>query len=263
MKNLFAILFITTACIVFASCQKVIHVDLNSSAPKLVVEGEVSDQTGPYTIHLSRSVNFDQSNTLPPASGATVAITDSTIGFTDTLTETSTPGFYTTHSLVGVQGHTYQLYIKDGSNEYRSSSTMPAKVPLDSLFVTNFDVFGKLLKQITPVYTDPGGVKNQYRFIEYVDGKKIDKIFVYDDKYTDGLVNNRPITNSDTDVVAGNTVRLEMQCIDEPVYKFLNTLDESALGESSTPGNPVNNITGGALGYFSAHTSESRTIIVP
>jgi len=262
MKNIFSITAIAAICISFAACQKVVNINLNDSNPKLVVEGEVSDASAPFKVHLSRSVNFDQSNVPPPVTGATVVVTDSTTGAVDTLRET-TPGIYTTKPMAGVPGHTYKLYIKNGNSEYFASSTMPMPVTLDSMYVTNFDAFGNISKQVTPVFTDPAGVNNYYRFVEYVDGKKLDKIFTFSDKYTDGLVNNMPIFNEDTDVVAGNNLMLEMQCIDKPSYEFFRTMSESSLGSSSTPGNPVNNISGGALGYFSAHTTTSRSLIVP
>ena len=56
-----------------------------------------------------------------------------------------------------------------------------------------------------------------------------------------------------------------MECIDRPIYKYWYSLDRSATGGSgqATPSNPVTNLQGGALGYFSAHTLQSRTMIVP
>ncbi|XZF14496.1 DUF4249 domain-containing protein [Chitinophagaceae bacterium MMS25-I14] len=262
MKTIFHIAIVAIISISFTACTKVIHVDLNSSDPKLVVEGSVNDQPGPYMIHLSRSVNFDEDNTQPPVTGAIVTIADNVAGIMDTLSENA-PGYYYTHSISGVAGHTYLLTINDHGAVYSCQSTMPQPVALDSVYVTNFNAFGKTRKQVTPVFKDPVGIKNFYRFVEYVDGKKLDRIFVYSDKFTDGLINNRPIINRDTDVITGNNLKLEMQCIDENSYNYLNSLDQSALGESSTPGNPVNNISGGALGYFNAYTSNSRSIIVP
>jgi len=40
-------------------------------------------------------------------------------------------------------------------------------------------------------------------------------------------------------------------------------MDQSSLGNGSNlAANPVTDIVGGALGYFSAHTSQTRSIIV-
>lgn len=259
----FIIIAITLLTTALASCTKVIHVDLNSAAPKLVVEATINDKPGPYYVVLSRTVNFDQPNQFPAATGATVVITDATAGVTDTLTETS-PGRYQTHTINGITGHTYQMTIYADNTTYTSSSTIPAVVPLDSMYSENFTAFGGVSKSIIPVYTDPAGVENFYRFIEVVNGKRLLNNYVRNDDRTDGLKNTRPLFNDDDDIKTGDTLVLEMQCIDKSVYTYFNSLDESSTGSGqSTPANPVNNITGGALGYFSAYNTQSKTIIVP
>jgi hypothetical protein len=141
---------------------------------------------------------------------------------------------------------------------------MPALVPFDSLYSENFTAFGGLSKSIIPVYTDPAGVENFYRFIEVVNGRHIDNIYVRNDDRADGLRSTRPLFNDDDDVKAGDTLVLEMQGIDKGVYTYFNSMDEASTGSgNSIPANPVNNITGGALGYFSAYTTQTKTIIVP
>ena len=54
-----------------------------------------------------------------------------------------------------------------------------------------------------------------------------------------------------------------MQCIDNAVYKYWFSLNQSATGtsQSASPANAVSNISGGALGYFSVHTVESKTVV--
>ena len=54
-----------------------------------------------------------------------------------------------------------------------------------------------------------------------------------------------------------------MQNIDPVVYKYWFSLSQNATGEtqSASPANPVSNIKGGALGYFSAHTISTKSII--
>jgi hypothetical protein len=62
----------------------------------------------------------------------------------------------------------------------------------------------------------------------------------------------------------GDTVAVEMHCIDPAMYKYWFSLSQSATGETETasPANPVTNLSGGTLGYFSAHTVRSKSIIV-
>jgi hypothetical protein len=53
--------------------------------------------------------------------------------------------------------------------------------------------------------------------------------------------------------------------IDEAVYKYWYSLHFNGGdgGNIATPANPVTNISGGALGYFSAQTVDRKTVIAP
>ena len=56
-----------------------------------------------------------------------------------------------------------------------------------------------------------------------------------------------------------------MQCVDVAVYNYFKALplvNISNSGGDITHVNPVSNISNGALGYFSAHTSEVKSIII-
>src|ERR1700739_4217356 len=80
--------------ITFYSCQKTVVLDLNTAAPQIIIQGEVTDSAGPYTIAINQTVGFYADNTFPAVSGAVVKISDNN-GVTDSLTET-TPGVYST-----------------------------------------------------------------------------------------------------------------------------------------------------------------------
>jgi hypothetical protein len=58
-------------------------------------------------------------------------------------------------------------------------------------------------------------------------------------------------------------VNIEMQCIDKNVYDYFFAIASVIQGQSATPANPVNNISGGALGYFSACTVGRTSVIIP
>src|SRR5262249_44887474 len=99
-------------------------------------------------------------------------------------------------------------------------------------------------------------------------GRKEESIFVDDDEFTDGqtvkaqLNYNNDTDNPARDIKSGDSVRIDMICNDAAVYKFWYSLNNGATGtgESASPSNPVSNITGGALGYFSAQTMQVTII---
>ncbi len=117
-----------------------------------------------------------------------------------------------------------------------------------------------------PVFFDPADVQNNYLFFLYVNGKK-DKGFgnVFNDNFINGVRNQRPIIGGqDFKVTSKDVITVEMQCIDKSAYDYFYSLDQiTGNGNSATPANPVSNITGGALGYFSAHTVRKATAVIP
>ena len=71
--------------------------------------------------------------------------------------------------------------------------------------------------------------------------------------------------NDPRNIKSGDTVTIEMLGIDEAVYKYWYSLHFNGGdgGNIATPANPVTNVSGGALGYFSAQTVDRKTVIVP
>ena len=43
------------------SCTKVVTINLNSAAPKIIIEGNISDQPASCSVKLSKTVNFNES----------------------------------------------------------------------------------------------------------------------------------------------------------------------------------------------------------
>ncbi|HEY4148372.1 MAG TPA: DUF4249 domain-containing protein [Chitinophagaceae bacterium] len=248
-----------------AGCKKVIHVDLNDVAPQIVITGDVTNATGPYIVNISKTVNFSESNVFPPVQGAQVTITG-TDGTHDNLAET-TPGRYaTTLSWLGKTGVSYTLTVVTGGQTYTATSTMPPQVPLDSVsFQATTGLGRKLHLQAVPNYQDPAGVSNYYQFTENINGQDYTKkVFASNDRLSDGKYTSRRL-DTDTTLQVGDLLLVSMYCIDQGVYNYLSTLNnESDAGNFSsvTPANPTSNINNGALGYFSAHSTQSRQVIV-
>jgi hypothetical protein len=257
----FAVVIICS--ILLGSCEKVIDVNYKEAEKKYVVEGEVSNITASgNTVKISQTKKFEDANAFTGISGATVTIQVNN-GIIYTLPEVST-GIYKTTAFTGVPGSEYKLTVSVNGNTFSAISKMPSQVvSLDTVTVVDL-AFGGSSKTIQPDYLDPVGLGNSYRFIQYVNGVQLKKVFVQNDELSDGIRVTRPLLNQDSDLKSGNTVKVDMLCIDENIYKYWYSLDQAATGSSSaTPANPITNITGGALGYFSAYSITSKTTIVP
>lgn len=252
-----------------SSCQKVIHLDLNKADKKYVIEANVTDQAGTAEVLLSQTKNFDDNNDFAGVSGATITVKEEG-GALTTFSETS-PGHYEAPNLAGSSGKIYDLQVTVGGNVFTATSTMPVKINLDSIYVTDENIFAETRKIVNVEFQDPPGRGNNYRFIQYVNGLKEKTLFVQNDDYTDGRLNISklyyfPDDNSDSTIIhTGDNVRIDMLCIDAAVYQYWFSLARNTNGDNNntTPANPVSNIQGGALGYFSAQTLQTRTMKVP
>ncbi|MFC4231248.1 DUF4249 domain-containing protein [Parasediminibacterium paludis] len=248
----------------FAACTKVIDINLNDAAPQLVIQGNVTNQAGITTVSISKSVNYSQDNVFPTVSGAVVTIKDSTTGITTPLAEI-TPGIYQTATIVGTPGHIYLLNVLVNGATYKASSTMPSPVTLDSITFQVNSGFGQTLINPMPNFQDPAGINNNYQFIQTINSKITKKIFVFDDRLSDGRYISRQLFNDSAYIQPKDTVQLEMRCIDKNVYEYFKQLSglDPTNGQPTAPTNPVSNISGGVLGYFSAQTTQKKKAIVP
>jgi hypothetical protein len=261
LKLYIATLIITTVAI---SCTKVIDLKLGNDSGKLVIEGNITNVNGPQNIVLSRNVSLNSTNTYPPVTGATVTVSDDS-GHVYSFTE-GPAGTYSAFQMVGVAGSAYTMTVITGGITYTATSLMPVAVPLDSITSKKNDFnASKNRREITVHLQDPPGVANQYRFVMHVNGVQVNSVFAFDDEFTNGRYVNGDLVENATDIYPGDSVKVEMQCIDKPIYTYWVTLMHQQLngpGGGVAPSNPPTNITPACLGYFSAHSTESKTIVV-
>jgi hypothetical protein len=266
MNNAFTRYVLTTA-LFFLSCTKVIRLGLNNDAGQLDIEAKVTNADTTQTIFLRKNVAFSVTNDYPAVTGASVVVSDSH-GNIYPFTETK-PGTYTSRHFAGSAGWTYNLQVQVDGPLYTATSTMPSRVRMDSLTDKNRPLNrrqdGRDQKVISVYYQDPPGIANQYRFIEWVNGVQVKAVFTYDDQLTDGRYVTIDLLEQDIDIYAGDSVRVEMQCIDQPVYTYWFALESQQANNFNgtvAPANPPTNISPETLGYFSAHTTQTINYLV-
>ena len=260
-KYYLAALLITLSAI---SCTKVIDLKLGNDTGKLVIEANLTDAGGPQLIKLSRNVPFTSNNTYPPVTGATVSITDMN-GIVYPFTE-RTPGSYSADPLTGFAGVKYKMTVLTDGTTYSANSIMPAAVYLDSITSKKNDFnSSKNRREITVHFLDAAQVQNRYRFILYVNQVQVPDTFALNDDFSDGRFVDFDLIENDVDIYPGDAVTVEMQCIDKSMYTYWFSLMQQSAnnpGGGVAPSNPPTNITPLCLGYFSAHTTQTRTILV-
>jgi hypothetical protein len=269
MKQQISSLSFILGLLLLSSCTEKIDIDLNSSDPQIVIQGSISNSGLPSIISLTASVNYDESNDFPKVEGAMVSLNDN-LGNSVVLPETS-PGIYSTLTITGTIGNTYFLTVEADGKTLTSNSTVPNQVPFDSLIVEvntstggGFGPNGESSSHYVKVqYQDPAEETNYYRFVEYVNGE-FKKSYVYDDRLSNGLFVTQDLIRSDRNLSPGDTLKIEMQCVDFFVYDYFFSFGNLFGGptNSSTPSNPNTNISGSELGYFSAHTFEVKEDVI-
>ncbi len=249
------------------SCEKVIDVDLKNVEPKIVIEGIVDNSGRPAMVKITKSVSFSNTAAAPTVSGAIVKITNDA-GSVFTLAETAT-GKYTNASLQGQVGKSYTLTVQNAGVTYMAKSTIPRPAPIDTIYQETVQ-----LPTITPgaatsngkivslVYTDIVGFGDNAHVVQTINGNVDNTLIVGDDQFADA--GNTPFQlypNKNTKLKTGDIVKVELRFIDKTIFRYLLGIQEIQQG-NSVPANPDSNFSGGCLGFFSAHTSETKTIVI-
>src|SRR5690606_35605359 len=141
-------------------CEKVIDLDLKDAEKKYVIEGILTDQPDRTKVLISQSKKFDEGNDFPGVSDASVSITDNATGESTELVETS-PGVYEAASMKGIPGHAYTLRVSIGETSFTATSTMPLFVNMDTIYVTEENMFGEIWKLANIELQDPEGIENR------------------------------------------------------------------------------------------------------
>ncbi len=253
------------SCILY-SCQKVVNINLNAASPTLVVQANISNQPGPYSVVLTQSVGFTTPNTFPAVTGARVIIEDN-VGNADTLKE-SPAGTYTGSKLTGTPNRTYTLLINANGNNYTSVCTMPAPVNIDSISLKYIPLNGS--NSVFISFKDPATGNNYYNGVEIVNRVVKNQDWTLSDVGfgVNGHEITGPISSGGYQLKSGDTATILLECIDVGMYNYYNSLynasGSSGIGPGNpTPANPPSNISNGALGYFNACAITSRSIIIP
>ncbi|MCU0438723.1 MAG: DUF4249 domain-containing protein [Raineya sp.] len=265
MKKL--IIVSAVSLLTLTACEKEIDLNLENKSGQLVIEGNISDKEEPHIVRVTRSVAFTQANQYPAVSNALVIISDN-LGMIDTLKYTSDGNYNTEKLKAGVSGRTYTLKVLLDGKTYTAQSELPEKVPLTGLKLIPMTFLGNTNYDVLPEYTDPPTLGNNYAFIVRANSKKGIVFEIESDNLGNGVANQRDLDIPEDDgdsVKKGDIVYVEMRSIDKNIHTYytaVNQLTSNGPGGGISPANPPTNISGGALGYFSAHTSQILSIVV-
>ncbi|CAM3734277.1 DUF4249 domain-containing protein [Pontibacter korlensis] len=253
MKKIFLYL-IAMVTLALNSCEEVIDYELDTAETKLVVEGLITDQPGPYNVRLSSTIGYLDQGLTPGINGALVIVSDNH-GTADTLRQIS-DGLYQTTKLKGTPGYTYYFKAVVNGQEYTAQSYMPAVSPIDSITFEYQTAMDEDDEGYHPFihFQDPLGKGDNYRWNVYVNGVLVpDELAVLNDDIYDGNYGHADMGFA---LKQGDQIKVELYAINKPAYKFwialVNQQNSSGGPFESTPANAPTNISNGAIGFFGA-----------
>lgn len=267
MKNLVCYFLIAILVVFSYSCEKVIEIPLNDADQEIVVEAVARNFVGESYVLLSKTGSVYAEEGFEKLSGATVTITDNSGVETIFTEDPEQLGKYIAPSFLTVPNETYKLNVKYEDKVITSSCKTQSLPKIDSLtFIEQVPAFGPSAGDTSLLvfyhFVDNGDETNYYRFRLWVNGVADNNYYIGDDQLGNGQYISAPFFA--TEVKSKDTLHVELQSIDEANYTYLftlaNNLNQSPF--SATPSNPVSNIEN-AIGYFSASTIDSLTVIFP
>ncbi len=146
------------------SCVERIDFDSSNTTAQLVIEGQINDEPGPYTIRVNRTRKVLDFGEVKPVSASKVIIFDN-LGNSETLTESS-PGVYKTktNGIRGIVGREYVLRVETRDGKVFESS--PEKINPAGEVESIYYRFEKFEPQTGPT---------QYQFRFYINSRGEDQ----------------------------------------------------------------------------------------
>lgn len=269
-RRVIKFLLLSLPSVLLFSCEKVIDLNLDNAESKIVIEGNLTDHSKECFVYISETQPLDEIGRFVGVSNAYVTITDNTSGKTDSLQEIE-KGVYYNSELKARLGNAYTLKVVTDKDTYTATSTMVSTfIEMDTVIVELNPIYNNYTTSV--YFSDPADQQNQYLFMIYKNNKKYNSFYVQEDEFFNGkdVKQNLPVFSEEEEdnILLGDTVKVRMQSIDKNVFRYFYSLNAGALGGTGgpasfgSPANPVSNISGDALGYFSVHTNQVKTTIV-
>ncbi|NND51842.1 MAG: DUF4249 domain-containing protein [Flavobacteriaceae bacterium] len=253
--------FLFIGLILIVSCEDPIRVDLDTEAPRLVIDASINWFKGTpgndQSIKLSLSAPYFNSVN-PPANDAIVSIFDGN-NTAFTFLEDGDSGIYKNSNFTPELEQTYVLTIVYDNEIYTGTETFIPVVPFDFIEQSNTGGFSGEDIEIKAYYTDPLNEENFYFFEFISDIPIIPTLEVYEDRFTNG--NQIFGYYTEEDLASGDVVTVRNYGISEQFYAFMFILLQQNSEEGGGPfetqpatvrGNCVNttNPDNFPLGYF-------------
>lgn len=269
--TLILVLFLTFGLV---SCEEVIDVDLDTAAPRLVIDASLKWEKGTdgstQKIKLTTTTGyFDQ--TIPAVSNATVFVTNSSEQQFDFMEMLPSSGDYICTNFIPTLNENYTLTVIVNGNTYTATEKLMPVPEIDKIEQKDDGGFGGGNIEIKFFYTDNGTTSDFYLSRAQLSRYSIPQYGVSNDKFYQG--NQISDIYSNEDIESGDTIDYTLSGISEGYFNYMQVLLSIAGNAGGGPfqsppatvrGNILNttDINNYALGFFSVSETASINYMV-
>lgn len=244
------IIVLLVPLVILTSCKKDIDIDYNQIDPLYVVEAYVSDNG--MQARISMTNDMDNNDTSSSISGASVTITGSD-GSSETLPYVGN-GTYKSF-VCGTPGVEYRIDIDLDGHHFSSTSTMQEMPELNEFHFFWQNVVGQKILMAELLFQDIPNEDNWYFVHLYKNNTGFSWAVKRDEVNPDGEIQQlfsfgREDSDDEDMLREGDRLHLELRAIDQRTFDYFYSMQIM----DNTGTNPIQNFTGGCLGYFSAYS---------
>lgn len=276
MKNNLIIFFL--ASVVLTACEKTVLIDVTQNQPRVIIEGQVTNQPGYQYVKVTRSSNFYSTGQSPRIENASITVSDDAgneylfVHNPGGLADSA--GYYKPAvPFVGVVGRTYHLVVQVDESQYEAEDLLTPVTTIDSLGYQINDeeredpeTFGKFY-EVLMYAKEPQTTTDYYLFKFYRnDSLTVDSdtdIYYADDEL---LGENIDGVSSPIYFAPGDRARVEMYSLSRNGFVFYNDLQQLLNNDGGLfgqpPSNSRTNLSNGALGFFQASALDIKEVVV-
>ena len=285
MNHIQIITLFIISVLVYSCTENIDNIQLDTTRPRLVVEGYISTDTTRQMVKLSKLGDALKQDPIQVVSNASVTISDGTKTFNLSEDATKKGTYFTTPNVYGVPGRTYTLNIRnvDINNdkvmeEYSAVSLLKRLNPIDSVHLVYNNLNPHFINWSVNLYTmDPGQGRNFY-LIKVIKNSVLltDSVFKYsigdnsgfEGKYYNGFpVYNLREERKDERLTLGDTIKVELYGITEDYFSFIYSYITDYYPKVPIFSGPSANIPSNikpaddAVGIFTAYSVKRKSVI--
>jgi len=273
MKTLYKLVILLAISFLATSCEDEVNVDLDTAAPKLVIDASIRWEKGTLgseqKIKLTTTTSY-YSSVIPTVSGALVSIKNSSNTVFNFI-EIPNTGEYLCTDFIPVINETYTLSVQYSGQIYTATEKLMATPTIDDVQQTVVQGFGGDEIQVKFFYQDNGTEINNYLVGVKNSTLAIPEYGVIKDEFFQGNQMFGFYTNEDLE--AGHILSFSLTGISTRYYNYMNKLLSIAGAGNGSPfatppatlrGNIVNrsNEANYPLGFFSISEIDKLDYIV-